>query len=185
MSVEERIDRLERENRRLKLAGGGLVAAALIVVLAGAATTQQPDTIEVKGLILKDDDGKKLGELTSDERGTGIVFYDSEGETRAMFGVLPNGGGALNVSNSESNSGILPTGWGVRKDGKLVVGAGLGPSGAGFVVNKGNVSTSVAASGVYISDEARKTGMNIQVKTGDSDNPGITVRNADGTKRKL
>ena len=185
MSLEDRIGRLERENRRLKLAGGGLAAAALIVVLAGAATTQQPDVIEVKGVILKNDDGKKIGELTNDERGTGIVFYDSEGETRAMFGVLPNGDGGLNVSNSESNCGVLATGLGVIKDGKLVFGAGLGPKGNGLRVTDGNASTSISASGVYINDKERKAGLNIGRTSGDSDNPGITIYKGDGTKRKL
>jgi hypothetical protein len=184
MSVEDRIDRLERENRRLKLAGGGVAAAALIVVLAGAAATQQPDIIEVRGLILKDADGKKLGEMTSNEMGTGIVFYGAEGGPRAMFGIQANGNGGLNVASDETTLVVVPAGWAVTRDGKPVVAAGTGPMGTGFGVEDEKGSTKIWAQGMSIKDKDGKTGLNFMLKYPDG-NPGIRILNGDGTKRKL
>ena len=185
MNVEDRIDRLERENRRLKLGGGGLAAAVLIVVLAGAATTQQPDTIEVKGLILKNDEGKKVAELNSDDRGTGIVFYDSEGEPRAKLGVLANGTGGIDVGSPASHCGLLPGGLAVVKDSKVVVVAGASPLGTGIRVDDGNGQMTIWSGGVLINDKDGKNRVSIGMKSGDDGNPGITISDVDGAGRKL
>src|SRR4051794_1114901 len=51
-SVEERLGRLEKENRRLKIAGIAMLAGFVLILTAGAAFNQIPDEIVTRRLVV-------------------------------------------------------------------------------------------------------------------------------------
>lgn len=133
-TVEQRLDQLERENRRLKLAG------IVVVVLGGAALLWALSqlvgrTVEARRFILRDSGGEKRAEITIGSEGkaglwlydktgkfratftvtaTGapdIILYDENGRNRAEFGLLPDNspGIALSEPGGIASVGILVT----------------------------------------------------------------------------
>ena len=100
MDIERRVERLERENRRLKVAGGAVVAVLLTVALVGAVMPQEiPEIIEARGFRVIDADGTMRVLMTaeailySDESGQlrvgmtadGIGYGDENGEVRVFM----------------------------------------------------------------------------------------------------
>ena len=84
--VTARIERLERENRRLKLAGGAVVAVLLGVALVGAVMPQEiPEVIEARGIRVVDENGTVRAEMLDG----GISYYDENGTVRST--VVANG----------------------------------------------------------------------------------------------
>ncbi len=101
MSLEQRVERLERENRRLKLAGGAVVAVLLIVALVGAVMPQGiPEVIDARMFRVVDESGTVRATLgasairyfdenshqhvrMSDE---GITYFDEDHNMRATLG---------------------------------------------------------------------------------------------------
>lgn len=87
-ALVRRIERLERENRRLKRAGAAIVLGILAVLLMGQAVPKGP-TIEAQRFVLKDKRGKVravLGEGADGE--TGLFVYDGKQRPRAMVAML-------------------------------------------------------------------------------------------------
>ena len=71
MTTEERIERLERQNRHLRL-GFASVAVAAVAIFAGAAHRQAvPEVIKAKAFHLVTDDGKTLVKI-EDTKGLGF-----------------------------------------------------------------------------------------------------------------
>jgi len=133
-TVEQRLEQLERENRRLKLAG-------MIVVVLGGATLLWilgqlvGRTVEARRFILRDSGGEKRAEIAIGSEGmaglwlydkngkfratltvTGagtpdLVLYDENGRNRAEFGLLPDSspGLALSEQGGVASVGILVT----------------------------------------------------------------------------
>jgi len=90
-TVEQRLDQLERENRRLKLAG------IVVVVLGGAALLWALSqlvgrTVEARRFIFRDWGGEKRVEITIGSEGkAGLWLYDKTGKFRATFTVTATG----------------------------------------------------------------------------------------------
>lgn len=64
--LSSRLQRLERENRRMKRAGFAVVGVALAVALIGAATPNEiPDAIEARAFRVIDTNGKLRVEITT------------------------------------------------------------------------------------------------------------------------
>lgn len=99
MDLERRVEKLERENRRLKRIGGFVVALLTVVSLAGAVVAQDPqeesqeppDEIEAKLFRVVDDDGNALAELSAYGTGSRLVLVDASGKWRVVLGALENG----------------------------------------------------------------------------------------------
>ena len=94
-----RLERLERENRRLKQAGALAVLLCCSVFLMGQVKTRQvkPRTVrpvEAEQFVLKDIEGKKRAELLMEAGGPGLVLYDHEGNRIGRFGGVGEGNGA-------------------------------------------------------------------------------------------
>ena len=85
MNLEERVNRLERQNRRLKMAGLIALLALLSVVLMGQAETV-PDVIKAKNFVLLDDKGTVRGGMGVTSHGSLIQLYDPKGTARATLG---------------------------------------------------------------------------------------------------
>ena len=133
-TVEQRLEQLERENRRLKLVG------MIVAVLGGAAllwilSQLVGRTVEARRFILRDSGGEKRAEIAIGSEGMaglwmydksgkfratftvtgagtpGIVLYDENGRNRAEFGLLPDNspGIALSEQGGIASVGILVT----------------------------------------------------------------------------
>ncbi len=112
----ERLDRLERENRRLKIAG----AILLLVVAAGGAMGQVlpkavPKVVEAERFVLRDTKGKILATLGAEASGLlALVLYDQNGKARAVLGVVADGRPVLSLLDQNGKDraglGLLPDG---------------------------------------------------------------------------
>ena len=143
MSIEERVARLERQNRRLKQ---GLAAVVLVVagaVIMGATKqTGLGETIEAQAFVVKDKSGKiraLLGVSKSSE--PTLQFYDKDGKWRAILGVNKDAEptlqfydkdgkrrAALGVTKDDESTLRL-----LDKDGKQRANLGVTKNGATFL----------------------------------------------------
>ena len=97
-AVVARVEKLERENRRLKIVGCAVVAILAAVALTGAVMPQEvPDEIRARRFVAVDESGAgralitKNGFLSRDENGNsrtalttiGLAYFDENGTTRA------------------------------------------------------------------------------------------------------
>ena len=93
-SLAQRVNRLERQNRRLKAAAITVAAGLAAAVCMGQMKT--PDTIEAKQFIARDAQGKMRIKLSLNEGAHGIAqpgltLYDAEGNGRAGLYVGTDG----------------------------------------------------------------------------------------------
>lgn len=129
MDLTRRIDRLERENRRLKRAAA-LVGVGLVALLA-MGQAARPRTVEAERFVLKDKQGKVravLGEGPDDE--VGLIVYDAKQRPSALVAVRE---GDFPVVELRDPAGVpkvtldLPTGLAVNGSGpRVTVGVNLG-----------------------------------------------------------
>ena len=78
--LESRVDKLEQDNRRLKLALGALLLTLAAVPLIGAVMPEQiPDVIQARKFEVIDENGTRRAGLHA----TGIGFTDESNNIRA------------------------------------------------------------------------------------------------------
>ena len=89
-TLERRIEKVERENRRLKIA-----ALTALLGLGGAfslgAAASPPQKLEAETIVLRDAQGKSRIILSVDEEGPGIALLDAQGKVRANLGLAKEG----------------------------------------------------------------------------------------------
>ena len=93
MTVEERLARLERENRWLRRGGGVALAAIATVLLVGQAGSKPLADLEARSLTIKDASGR---ETLTIEPPLGLQLRDNTGKVRARLGL--DGVGAPHLS---------------------------------------------------------------------------------------
>ena len=82
MDIEQRFERLERENRRLKLAGAAVVAVLLAVALVGAVMPQEiPEIVEARQFRVIDENGERRAMMSTD----GIAYFDENVQMRGLM----------------------------------------------------------------------------------------------------
>ena len=95
-AVVERLEKVERQNHRLRLAGAVALLLIGAVVLVGATTPKNTDhstsdfkfkSVEVEKLVVRDKQGETRALLVVDKDGPGLMLYDSQGETRTSLTV--------------------------------------------------------------------------------------------------
>jgi len=92
--VGRRLDRLERENRRLKRAGVAALAVMATVFLMGQA--RPPTIVEAQQFIVRNADGARVAWLATDRNGLpSLTLFDKEGQ------------GRINLSLSESAAAFV------------------------------------------------------------------------------
>jgi hypothetical protein len=85
MTTEERLSRLERQNRWLKRLGALVIAVGAVVVLGGQGRDEKPSILRVNRLALVDDQGREravLGMYSSGRDGAmfpGLELVDEKG----------------------------------------------------------------------------------------------------------
>ena len=93
MTVDERLDRLERQNRRLKVGLASLLAAAVAAGLVGFARQDSiPDLVEARAFHVVSEDGTvrvKLEDSLGPGDGVGgaVTTLNSEGQILVQLGV--------------------------------------------------------------------------------------------------
>jgi hypothetical protein len=80
--LESRADKIERDNRRLKLTVGALLLALAAVPLIGAVMPEQiPDLIQARRFEVIDESGTPRAAMAAG----GIFYYDGTGNYRAQI----------------------------------------------------------------------------------------------------
>ena len=125
-TLADRLDRLEWENRRLKLAGAVIMIAIATVLLMGQATPSKVvEVVEAQRFILRDSKGINRGGLQVMDDGRPILHLaDENGLTRAELVVLSNNTPALYFYDYEKGRdvGRKHLAWlGVSKHGSVTL----------------------------------------------------------------
>src|SRR5437879_6012790 len=88
--LAQRVERLERENRRLKRAGLVALALAAVLVLTGRARSSR--VMEANRFVLRDTSGRVRAELkTEEDLSPRLVLLDSHGASRAWLDLSKKG----------------------------------------------------------------------------------------------
>lgn len=88
-TMEQRLEQLERQNRRMKITGG-VTLAVIAALVALACATPSPKILEVEGLIVKDPEGKKLASLGAEKNTPWLTFFSDSEKPLTMLGVGNN-----------------------------------------------------------------------------------------------
>jgi hypothetical protein len=130
--LEERVARLERQNRKLQIALG-----VVVVVLVGSALVvsfmprEVPDVIEARAFQVRDDNGALRASLGLD----GVGVLDANETLRAI--VSPTGIGLLDA-NSNLRALMSPAGIGVHDESGTMRGL-MRPAEIGYYDAAGNL----------------------------------------------
>ena len=105
-SLQERVERLEAQNRQLKSVGLAVLLLLGASMLMGQSAGDK-GKIEAQELVLRDADGRLMASLGTLKQygmtmGPALRFYDSDGKVRASFG-FPDGSAlpSLNFFNGD------------------------------------------------------------------------------------
>lgn len=121
MSLEERIERLERTNRRYRLMF--TLLGVLAVCAVGISATQDegvPDVIQAKAFAVVDDEGNILVLLEETKGAGGVSIFDKTGDLLATMAFAPVEG---------KRAGVL----GTYRGGKPLVMISAVPGGSGVI----------------------------------------------------
>jgi len=84
--LESRVDKIERDNRRLKLTVGALLLALAAVPLIGAVMPEQVPELIMAGRFQVIDENDNIRASMSDG---GFRYYDENGDIRAAMRMAP------------------------------------------------------------------------------------------------
>ncbi|MBI4464281.1 MAG: hypothetical protein HY647_06210 [Acidobacteria bacterium] len=152
--VLKRLEKLERQNRRLKQIGAVALVVIAALVLMGqafptrtvAAQSSPQRTVEANEFILRDGDGKVRAMLTS----SGLNLIDVDGNLRAAVGVTPVGPVLMLQAADQKTRAVLALELGVPilrlytddKGGALIA---MRPNGPNFTLFDANEQGRVVA----------------------------------------
>lgn len=87
-TLVQRLERLERENRRVKLLAIGLaIGIAALVLMGQVPATRGTKVIEAERFVLLDTNGRTRAILGAGPQGYALAFYDANGKGRLVVGV--------------------------------------------------------------------------------------------------
>jgi hypothetical protein len=121
MTLEQRLQNLERSNRRMRF---GLILSLLITggfVTMGARSTP-PKVIEAEKFILRDSSGNERGQLFANDKSWGLVLFTENGQ-KALGLVASSGINGLLISDQDGadrqmfTSDRNQTTWGIFRPG--------------------------------------------------------------------
>lgn len=104
-TLAERVDRLERENRRLKRFGlAALSSLAVVLAVGGAKLTRNADVVSAKAFILFDEQQQARAILSVDpDTGPGIGFFDAD-QTRRIDVRIDKGSPHITMLDPETEN---------------------------------------------------------------------------------
>jgi hypothetical protein len=98
-ALEQRLETLETQNRRIKRGGIAVLLLAGAGLLMGQAAPGKV-TLEAQRIVIVDQDGKARASLGVNERGVaGLTLLDVAGEQRALLALARDGSPALRLSD--------------------------------------------------------------------------------------
>jgi hypothetical protein len=115
--IGERLNKLERQNRRLRLMVVCLLVLGGVGVLTGADEGKRRP-LDTETLVLRDADGKARARLEVGKQGAVLRFLDDQGGELANLGTTRRGSLQLRLLNRD---GGLQTGVGLQRDGVALV----------------------------------------------------------------
>jgi hypothetical protein len=136
LSVEERLERLERRNAALEAqnlwmrrAGVAAVVVAGATLLVGQVGAQdkagKAKSIEVSAIKLVDDQGRTRMDLGVDKDGVGLDFFDARGKVRVVVGE-----GTIEGLGEGAGLWVFDE----KERPRVGLGIGKGKDGAGLIV---------------------------------------------------
>ena len=109
MNIEQRVEKLERQNRWMKRMGGLALAVVACVVLIGQGKAKELPDLVAKSLTIKDAKGKTRAELRIANQGVAFLLFDEAGVARASLFTLSNGAPMLNFRDKAGQTMALLT----------------------------------------------------------------------------
>ena len=103
MTTEQRLKRLERENRWMRRIGvvAVAVAAAVFLIGQGGGRAKEPPNLVARSLTLKDKEGTVRATLAAGVDGSCLVFVDEAHKVRASLIVANDGYADLTFRDSD------------------------------------------------------------------------------------
>jgi hypothetical protein len=99
--LRERLDRIERQNRWLKVVALLMAAGLSLFALLGAAGNMQtPKSIEAEQFLLRGADGTVVAKLGQFEAGPGLALMDTTGEVRAGI-IVTDAGPSISLFDAD------------------------------------------------------------------------------------
>jgi hypothetical protein len=113
----QRIDRLERSNRRLTLIASGFLVLPLLMIAGWRQTPQIPEVLQTRKLEIVDAKGVPLVTLNTgrNDEGGALTLRDSDGERRAWWTSYPGGSnlGLVKERDPKVGGGSYTAGFGI------------------------------------------------------------------------
>jgi len=107
MDIEQRLNRLERQNKRLKKGMIGMVVAGFsLLVMAQASPPKIHDLIRAKKIEVVSDNGRKVILLESWKLGGWIQTYNKKGKPLFTVAATDNGNGLISIYNSKGKPSV-------------------------------------------------------------------------------
>ncbi len=108
MTTEQRLERLDRQNGRLKRGMIGMVVASLSLLVMGQALPPKVhDVLVAKTFVLKDGKGNERARLWSAALGPRLTFYAETGTTPESISADFTGGGLYLYARSVGGRAVL------------------------------------------------------------------------------
>jgi hypothetical protein len=117
-ALAERVESLERENRRWRWAVGFALLASL-VIMAGGAYRADEKVVEAERFIVRDKDGKVRLWMGMNPSGTpSLTLFDKDQKSRLMMILAPDGKPEIVLRDESGRGGV---GIGSTRDGAMVL----------------------------------------------------------------
>ncbi len=115
-ATAERLDRLERTNRRLVAAVSVFASFALVAIGIGA-TRKDARSLDAERIILRDPSGTIRARLSADESGPSLIFLDNDGAERLRIQTPDDGPSLMTLTTSQEARPKRAVGFRMTKDG--------------------------------------------------------------------
>ncbi len=90
--IIDRLERLERQNRRMKLTGlATLVVVGAFLLMGQASLSGTLSEVRARRFVLQDSRGRERAALDINSGAPGLVLLDANGKPRAVLAVLSDG----------------------------------------------------------------------------------------------
>jgi hypothetical protein len=137
--VLSRLERLERQNRRFRIAGALLVVLFAVAFLTGAAQTGR-HTLTANEFILQDDQGRTRADLSISSKSVALIFLDESGRKQMSLETGAHGHAWLALGEGAVGARYVLAGttrdeWATISDGGL------------FLAGKGTTRVVISTSG--------------------------------------
>lgn len=84
----QRVSRLERQNKLMKLAGVAAILGIAVILFSGATISKSPKVIQARALEVVDENGKPCATLGFMDGNPALFFWDKNGHNRATLGLV-------------------------------------------------------------------------------------------------